>query len=86
MDGNPVSDSLLQRRIALKLDAGELPRQAPRQRWGGVCRTGHSCQLCGEAIPAGAAEVETEDADGVYRVFHAGCSALLEQVRTAIPA
>lgn len=78
-----MSGEQLRQRIAYKLQAGDLPRQAPLKRWGGLCHTEHSCQVCGERIHSGDPEIETEDVDGVYRVFHAACSALLEQIRVS---
>lgn len=76
MTDRPLTDKIL-----AKLRSGELPMPRPPRAWGGRS-TGGICAACDDSIGKETAEIEADGADGRTRLYHVGCFAILERMRT----
>jgi len=71
-----LTDAELVARLRMKLAAGELPRKAPLETFGGPS-SGQHCSACDERIAAAEAELEVYAGDAKQRYFHIRCFHLL---------
>ena len=68
------------KKIRAKVDAGDLPREAPGKMYAGF-GTGEPCDGCETPILPAQVEYEFETAGGRVIRFHLGCAGLWEAYR-----